>query len=566
MKKFSANLLFLALAFLVFGECAHAVAVRQAVQRVSCTSNEECNIGYIFPFLECNSGSCEIPQVTPQLRSGAFSQPAGATCTSIRDCQFGLVCISGNPLGTCGVPEGVLGLSHLIVNLIQEDYTAGAEGDPSLLAEPRPTQPTPLLTSRAMAIIYGAAHDAYAILTRDFQPKFLSQRSRSSTEANLRSFSSNRQTFGDQVRAASLIAGFTAARILYPESVARINSVQESSAGGVRSDFASFGEAVGRAVVAAREGDGSERPLTDETFEFGEFLRHQPDPNFPIVQKNSDVQDNLGREWGSVTPFVLSDVRTEAFLAKFPDADTDEYRENLEEVRVKGQCNNITQDGVPIEDIGLFWGYDGAPLIGVPPRLYLQVILAIRELSSLSFKEQLRAFTAVGASMADAGIAAWLWKFEYDLWRPVLGVREDTVDADPEWNPRGVGLTNYLPPGTPESARPPFCVGINPNFPAYPSGHASFGSAAFEVIAQLLGKRPADIEVTFTSDEFNGLAVESTTGLRRRVFTQKISLQEAIDQNKDSRVFIGVHWRFDSEGGEIVGKQIADIAAREFAF
>lgn len=142
--------------------------------------------------------------------------------------------------------------------------------------------------------------------------------------------------------------------------------------------------------------------------------------------------------------------------------------------------------------------------------------------------------------MSHAGIAAWLWKSECNLWRPVFGVSVDTVDADPEWNPRGAQLTNFRSPVAPVSERPRSCIGFNFNSSAYPSGQASFDSAAFEVIAKLLGKTPACTQMTLILDEFNGMAIESMNGLARRFITQKISLQDAIDKNRDSCMFIGV--------------------------
>lgn len=108
-------------------------------------------------------------------------------------------------------------------------------------------------------------------------------------------------------------------------------------------------------MAAARRNDGSTRSLRGDQLELGEFLKHQPDPNFPIFQDSSDTQDILGQEWGLVTRVVLSNVHTDTFLLEFPGPDTKEYGDNLEELRFKCHYNNITHNGVPIEDIGLFW-------------------------------------------------------------------------------------------------------------------------------------------------------------------------------------------------------------------
>ena len=56
----------------------------------------------------------------------------------------------------------------------------------------------------------------------------------------------------------------------------------------------------------------------------------------------------------------------------------------------------------------------------------------------LAHPKRVRLLTAVNAAMADAGIAAWHWKYEYDVWRPILGIRE----ADAGWGPTGTGDGN----------------------------------------------------------------------------------------------------------------------------
>lgn len=572
MGTISSTYLISLLIFLVF--CNHSQAEKFYYGEKSgdfvCSTNLDCNTGFTFPVFGCESGSCEAQTTFLESRNRAFlveDGSVGDTCISIRNCALGLVCAPGNPTGKCVQPDGVLGLGQLITNIIQEDSIPGKEGDEFPPARPAPNQPTPLFVSRAISIIFLAAHDALALLTGDFQPTVLSPTAmksmKDSKKEKMKSSSNESKLLDSETVGASLIAGFTAAKILYPESARRINAVKQTAVGELNPVYVSFAELVGRTVVSRRDDDGSSMPLFDANFAFGEFLRHQPDPNVPVVT-NEEMQLALWRTWGSVRPFILTDVRQQAFLGRFPDVESEEYREQFEEVRVKGQCNNLTKDGVPLEDIGIFWGYDGSPLLGAPPRLYLQIILSVRELKFLNFKQQLRALTAVGVSLADTGIATWFWKYFYDLWRPVVGIRNDPINPDKEWDPRGVALTNVLAEGTSESERPTPCVGLNPDFPAYPSGHAAFGTAAFTTIAKVLGKRPKDIDVTFTSDEFNGDAVEGTTGEKRRVFTQSFNLQEGIDQNKASRIFIGAHWPFDATAGEIVGTQVADIISKEF--
>jgi hypothetical protein len=170
--------------------------------------------------------------------------------------------------------------------------------------------------------------------------------------------------------------------------------------------------------------------------------------------------------------------------------------------------------------------------------------------------------------MADAGIAAWYWKYTYDFWRPVVGIRE----ADAGWGPTGKGDSNtntkgdpfWLPLGAPNSnpiSQP--ATNGTPPFPAYPSGHATFGAACFKTAASLLGKKPEEITVNFVSDEFNGITTDNT-GVTRPKLQATFTLSEAIQNNNLSRIYLGVHWLFDATGGEQVGGEIARKASEAF--
>jgi membrane-associated phospholipid phosphatase len=290
----------------------------------------------------------------------------------------------------------------------------------------------------------------------------------------------------------------------------------------------------------------------------------------------------LGRTWGQVKPFALNDVINDAPLAPPPALNSLEYALAFDQVIECGKKDNIERDCEFRRKavVGIFWGYDGSNLLGTPPRLYNQVVLEIPEFIALPHAGKIKLLTAINVAMADSGIAAWHWKYAYDLWRPVVGIRE----AEAGWGPspsqdsdgnalpalgdgntfRGKGDPFWLPLGAPNSnpIKPPVQNGT-PNFPAYPSGHATFGSACFEVAAALLGKTPEEIVVNFVSDEFNGKTTDNTGATRPR-YAASFTLREAIEENKISRIYLGVHWVFDATGGEIVGKAVANKAIAAF--
>ena len=145
-------------------------------------------------------------------------------------------------------------------------------------------------------------------------------------------------------------------------------------------------------------------------------------------------------------------------------------------------------------------------------------------------------------------------------------------DADPFW----------LPLGAPSSNRA-LLKNFTPNFPAYPSGHATFGAAAFHITRLFYGKgfesggdpviqggKPIikngnlvkdDLanDLGFVSDELNGMNQDNQGTVRPRHVRNfnfesnkkplSGGLGRMIIENATSRIYLGVHWIFDAFAG-----------------
>ncbi|QIR86485.1 vanadium-dependent haloperoxidase [Paracoccus sp. AK26] len=271
-------------------------------------------------------------------------------------------------------------------------------------------------------------------------------------------------------------------------------------------------------------------------------------------------------------------------VAKWPEG-TPEYDAALEEVRRSGGAAHLgSTDRTPDQTVAaIYWAYDGANLIGTPPRLYNQILrtivwdkLGLQEAGPDDQKttEQLvRLFALANVAMADAGKYAWKEKYRFELWRPLSGIREHDPSAEQDDEKSGTAKLVagadpfWLALGAPDTNSNR--ISFKPPFPAYPSGHATFGAACFQIARLYLASidkatvsdpnGPDNIAFSFVSEELNGVSrdlhqphdpnrpIEDQPGLVRTYVKRSFnSLWRAMWENAFSRIWLGVHWRFDA--------------------
>ncbi len=347
-----------------------------------------------------------------------------------------------------------------------------------------------------------------------------------------------------------------------------------------------FGVAVGKAILnlldqgQAPFDQGSYRPTPGR-------YRFDDDPTNPIRIVPVDPNNPTGPQRAInvyVAPFYgllgrrlavqgsINGAPTEHIIADPPVGfgvqEVAEYDFAFKEVYSQGgdPALNSTRRQPDQTTSGFFWAYDGANLVGTPPRLYNQILRKVavnkrphndlpNEANNADFA---RLFALMNVAMGDAGIFSWQEKYRFEFWRPLSGVREDNTHPlnDPFWLTLGAPNTNLNG------------ISFKPPFPAYPSGHATFGGAAFQAIRLYYKRRdnltfapdePDSIGFDFVSDELNGISrdlrqpynpdlpiTEQQGTVRTRVVRHCPSLWAAMFDNAISRIFLGVHWGFDA--------------------
>ena len=428
----------------------------------------------------------------------------------------------------------------LIANAL--DHTPVAPGENRVFGE----QLGPCRTSRALAIVHIAIFDAVNAIAGGYKSYtgLSSARDDTSMDAAIA-----------QAAHDTLVALFPSQRASFDErldeDLSRIRDHREKRNG------INLGHRAAAAILALRANDGSQHAEPRVGIEYitsDEPGRWRQDPI-------SLIPLALGALWGGVRPFVL--LSADQFRAPPPPAlNSQEYAAAFDEVKRLGGDGVITPTERNAEQttIGIYWGYDGTPGLGTPPRLYNQIVVEIADQRGSDAVEVARLLALVNVAMADTCIAVWESKYFYDFWRPVTGIREADEGTGPtgagDGNPATVGDPTYSPLGAPASSFKFNAPDFTPPFPAYPSGHAGFGGALFRILRKFY--RTDDVAFTFVSDEFNGVTRDNDGTVRPLVPRSFSSLSEAREENGQSRIYLGIHWAFDKTDGIAQGRQVAD--------
>lgn len=291
------------------------------------------------------------------------------------------------------------------------------------------------------------------------------------------------------------------------------------------------------AIINLRSNDGAQ---TSAFYSVTNAPGHwAPDPLHP-------GQSAWGPNWGNVTPWCVPTSGSFSPAAP-PSLTSQAYADSFNQVKELGALNSTTRTADQTQ-VGIFWGYDRATL-GPPPILYNQIIKQVADLKGNSLVQNARLFALANVAMADASITAWDAKYEHDLWRPITAIREAALDgndltvADVNWQPLGA-------PGDPSIPGSDF----TPPFPAYISGHATMGAAAFGTLENFYGSDAIGTDLLVSSDELPGIT---------RTYQY---YSQMTDENAWSRIYLGVHWDFDATVGIQVGDNVADFVSRTTAF
>jgi membrane-associated phospholipid phosphatase len=366
----------------------------------------------------------------------------------------------------------------------------------------------PLYFAREAAIVHAAIYDAVNDIDRSYTPFFADVKAPP----------------GASLDAAAAQAAHDTMVALFPAHQATFDATLAADLAGIPPGRARLGTAVGQAVaqqiLAWRSTDGSTAQVTYVPGTDPGDWQPTPPAFAPAVAP----------QWGSVTPFCINS--DSAFRAPPPPALTSaDYTAAFNEVMSLGAANSTTRTAEQSE-IARFWY--GAAGTFTSAGYWNQIAQEVAQQRGDSLVQDARLFALLNLAQADAYFAVWDTKFTYNFWRPVTAIRA----ADTDGNPDTVADATWTP----------FLV--TPAHPSYNSGHSGISAASAAVLAAFFGSDA--VPFSLSSDSLPG------------VTRSYASFSAAVQEVSDSRVYAGIHWRFDVQAGQLMGNEVGDYIVTHF--
>ncbi len=377
---------------------------------------------------------------------------------------------------------------------------------------------------RTTTIMHLAMHDALNSIERRYEPYVLNESVQ----------------MADPVAAAAEAAHIVASN-QYPDQTSVFDSVrdpwiQERQAASSTNRGVELGIELGRraahAILETREADGWDNEAVYAVHPMGpgvyaEFPDHSGTPEGFV----------FGAGWATAKPFALTSVHQ--FVADPPPAiDSDEYTEAFNEVKELGRFQSSART-IDQTHIALWWKDF---VENSHNRLARQLMM--RE--NLDLIEATRMFALLNMSVFDAYVNSFHNKFLYNHWRPYTAIRWAANDGNPSTEAEETWTNTH------RHTYP---------FPSYPSAHGEVCAAAMTTFADTFGDDYGFTMSTPMVDVAGPFSGKIETRPATRSFE---SFYDAAEECAMSRVYLGIHFRYDSVFGNALGKMVGDyVVAHE---
>ena len=370
----------------------------------------------------------------------------------------------------------------------------------------------PLLASRINAMMHIAMHDAINGVDAKYERY---------------AFTGNDQKADPVAAAAS--AAYQVLLYEIPGKKAFLDSalhetLNSIAAGDAKKKGIALGKAAANQVIKLRTNDGSvgevmaKLPTTSGSSTFVSLSSSASAVLPGIYQLVPPFDFLFAPHWEHVNLFSLQS-KNQFRPGPYPALESEEYAKDYNEVLEIGRHSGSTRTEDQSSFSKFWYEFSEAG--------WNRVAREAVKNKSLDLYETARLFALVNIALADSYIAGWDAKMYYNFWRPYTAIRHATIDG----NDKTIAEEAWEP------AEP------TPPVQDYPSTHSTLGNAAATVLARILGDA-----TPFTMTSYTAVTAGTTRSFK--------SFSEAANENAESRIMAGIHFRFSCKAGQNLGNNI----------
>ena len=333
------------------------------------------------------------------------------------------------------------------------------------------------------------------------------------------------------VQVAATQAAYVISVSQYADKQESMQALRDSWLAGFKQDKAFrngilLGNLAAQAVLASRESDAWDA----ET----EYIWHPMAPGvYAEFNEHSGTPEGFifGAGWGLARPFGMKH-NDQFTVPPPPDIESSEYAHAFDEVKIMGRFQSI--DRTPDQTHLALWWKDFVE--NSHNRLARDLI----HNTPLDIQTANRLLALLNMSIYDAYVSSFYNKFLYNHWRPYTAIRWAAHDGNsatiPEKSWTNTHHHTYA-------------------FPSYPSAHGTACAAAMTVLADVFGNNYAFTMTTTKVDLAGPFSGKINMMPPIRSFE---SFSEAAMECTLSRVYLGIHFRYDSVQGNALGNTVGD--------
>jgi hypothetical protein len=358
---------------------------------------------------------------------------------------------------------------------------------------------SPASSEYLLALVHAAMYDAVVAIEGEYRPFLVRVEVDHPASADAAAAAAAYYVLRQRVPAAE--SSLTA------EYVAYISALPESAA---KQNGLAAGRNVAMRWLALRANDRFDLDVT-----------YQQPPPGPGIWEPTATTPPVDVKIAQVRPYVMGSA--DRFRPRGPRRlGSRAYARAFNEVYDLGRIDSVVRSHEQL-DVARFWAEHAA----------VQWNRNLRQLAAaaqLDLAGTARMLAMVHVASADAVVGCFDAKYSFLLWRPVHAIQRGDTDDNPFTIPDGTW--NGL---------------LNVNHPEYPSAHSCWTQAVTDTLQHFFGTDKAHFELD-----------SAVTGKTRHY----VRFSEVGDEVQDARVWGGIHFRFSTEDGARIGREVARLVAR----